>query len=97
MWHVGSMPQVTPVIGAQELGSTFKVRVAVVACLLVGNYNIAEHNATKGLHHGRLNRVFELAGVLYQPRPEPIVCNWKVVALVPPPHETGKKWRQARV
>jgi hypothetical protein len=25
-----------------------------------------------GLRHGRLDRVFELAGVLCQPRPEPI-------------------------
>jgi hypothetical protein len=63
------MPQVTPVIGAQELGSTFEVRIASTACFLGGNYNIAEHNAYKGLHHGRLNRVFELAGVLCQPRP----------------------------
>jgi hypothetical protein len=32
--------------------------------LLVGNYNITERNAYKGLQHGRLNRVFELAGML---------------------------------
>jgi hypothetical protein len=41
--------------------------------LLVGNYNIAEHNAYKGLRHGMLNHVFELAYVLCQPHAEPIV------------------------
>jgi hypothetical protein len=46
------MPQVTLVIGAQELGSTFEERIATATCLLVGNYNIDEHNAYKGLHHG---------------------------------------------
>jgi hypothetical protein len=59
------MPQVTPIIGVQELGATFKTRIAKAASLLVGNYNISEHNAYKGLRHGRLNRVFELASVLY--------------------------------
>jgi hypothetical protein len=53
------MPQVTPVIRAQVLGSTFEVRIATAACLLVGNYNIAEHNAYKCVHQGWLNRVFE--------------------------------------
>jgi hypothetical protein len=38
--------------------------------LLVGNYNITERNAYKGLQHGRLNRVFELAGMLCQPHPQ---------------------------
>jgi AmiR/NasT family two-component response regulator len=59
------MPQVTPIIGVQELGATFKTRIAKAASLLVDNYNISEHNAYKGLRHGRLNRVFELASVLY--------------------------------
>jgi hypothetical protein len=69
------MPQVTPFIGAQELGLTFEVRIVTAACLLVGNYNIVEHNVCKGLRHGQLNRMFELAGMLYQPRPMPIVCK----------------------
>jgi hypothetical protein len=34
------------------------------ASLLVSNYNITKHNAYNGLWHGRLNRVFELAGIL---------------------------------
>jgi hypothetical protein len=41
--------------------------------LLVGNYNIVEHNTYKGIRHGRLNRVLELASVLYQPHTEPNV------------------------
>jgi hypothetical protein len=49
------MPQVTPIIGEQELGSTFEARIATVACLIVSNYNIVEHNAYKGLCHGRMN------------------------------------------
>jgi hypothetical protein len=52
-----------PVIGAQELEATFEARIANAASLLVGNYNISKHNAYLGLQHGRLNRVFELAGV----------------------------------
>jgi hypothetical protein len=90
------MPQVTPVIGVQELGLTLEVRISTAACLLVGNYNIAEHNAYKGLRHGRLNQVFELASMLCQPRLEPIVCKWKAAAPVPPPQKTGKKWWHAR-
>jgi hypothetical protein len=85
------MPQVTPVIGVQELGLTLEVRISTAACLLVGNYNIAEHNAYKGLRHGRLNQVFELASMLCQPRLEPIVCKQKAAAPVPPPQKTGKK------
>jgi hypothetical protein len=69
------MPDVIPIIGAEELGATFEARIASAASLLVGNYNMSEHNAYKGLWHGQLNRVFELAGVLCQPRSEPIVCK----------------------
>jgi hypothetical protein len=50
---------------------------------LVGRYNLTEHNTYQGLQHGRLNRIFELAGILCQPRPEPIVHKmwtlWKIV------------------
>jgi hypothetical protein len=94
------MPQVTPVIGAQEVGAAFEARMANAASLLVGNYNITEHNAYKGIRHGRLNRVFELASVVCQPCPEPIVRKRKAVvplpALVPPTQKTGKKWRHTK-
>jgi hypothetical protein len=43
------------------------------ANLLVGNYNIIEHNAYKVLRHGRLNHAFALTGVLCQPHMKPNV------------------------
>jgi hypothetical protein len=46
------MPKVTPTIGAQELVVAFKKQIMNAANLLVGNYNIAKHNAYKGLRHG---------------------------------------------
>jgi hypothetical protein len=46
------MPQVTPIIGAQELRVAFEARILNAASLLVGNHNIAKHNADKGLRHG---------------------------------------------
>jgi hypothetical protein len=52
---VVSMPQVTPVIGVQEQGMTFEARIMNTASLLVGNYNIIEHNACKGIRYGWLN------------------------------------------
>jgi hypothetical protein len=66
--------------------------------LLVGNYNIPEHNTYKGLRHGRLNHVFELAGVLCQPHPEPIVQKHKpaVAAPAPAPRKTLEKWKHVR-
>jgi AmiR/NasT family two-component response regulator len=36
---------------------------------LVARYNISEHTAYQGIRHGWLNRVFELAIILCQPRP----------------------------
>jgi hypothetical protein len=46
-----------------------------------------EHNTYQGLPHRRLNRIFELAKILCQPCPEPIVRKRKsattVMALVP--------------
>jgi hypothetical protein len=82
---VVSMPQVPLVIGAWEHGAEFEARIANAVNLLVGNYNITEHNAYKGLRHGRLNCVLELARVLCQPRPEPIVWKRKpaIMALAP--------------
>jgi hypothetical protein len=38
------MPQVTAVIGAQEPGAEFEARVTNAMNLLVGNYNVTEHN-----------------------------------------------------
>jgi hypothetical protein len=49
---VVSMPQVTPVIEAQEPGAAFEARIVNAVNLLVGNYNIMEHNAYRGLRHG---------------------------------------------
>jgi hypothetical protein len=45
---------------------------------LVGRYNIAKHNAYQGLRYERLNHVFELAGILCQPCPEPVGRKRKV-------------------
>jgi hypothetical protein len=74
------------------------VHIVNVANLLVGNYNVVEHNAYQGLRHGRLNRIFELARVLYQPRPEPIVQKHKPPAatLAPMPRETSGKCGHGR-
>jgi AmiR/NasT family two-component response regulator len=49
---VVSMPQVTTVIGAQEPGVEFEALIANATNLLVGSYNIVEHNAYKGIRHG---------------------------------------------
>jgi hypothetical protein len=67
------MPKVTPTIGAQESEAAYEKRIWNAANLLVGKYNIAEHNAYKGLHHRWLNHMFQLAGVLCQPHAEPSV------------------------
>jgi hypothetical protein len=77
------MPQVTAVIGAQEPRAEFEVRIANAVNLLVGNYNVTEHNACQGLRHGRLNHVFELVGVLCQPDPELVVQKPKSASMVP--------------
>jgi hypothetical protein len=61
------MPQVTIVIGAQESKAEFEAHIMYAMNLLVGNYNIVEHNAYKGLRHGRHNHIFEFVGVLCQP------------------------------
>jgi hypothetical protein len=46
------MSKVMPTIGAQESEEAFEKRIVNVANLLVGIYNIAEHNTYKGLQHG---------------------------------------------
>jgi hypothetical protein len=51
-------------IGTKETEVTFETQIVNAANLLVGNYNVVEHNAYTGLQHGRLNRAFELASAL---------------------------------
>jgi hypothetical protein len=79
------MPQVNTVIGTKESGAEFEARIRNATNLLVGKYNVAEYNAYQGLRHGRLNHVFELAEVLYLPRPEPFVRKCKPAAMAPAP------------
>jgi hypothetical protein len=55
-------------------------RIEDAANELVGRYNITEHNAYQGLRHGRLNHIFELAGILCRPRPERIMRKHKSTA-----------------
>jgi hypothetical protein len=92
------MPQVNLVIGAQEPGAAFETWIVNATNLLVGNYNIMEHNTCKGLWGGQLNRVFELAGVLCQPRSEPIVRKRKSGGMVPTsaPKRAIEKRRRVR-
>jgi hypothetical protein len=75
-----SMPLITAALEEREYEAMFVARVENAANLLVGNYNIVEHNAYQGLRYGRLNRIFELVGVLCQPRPEPIMQKHKSAA-----------------
>jgi hypothetical protein len=49
---VMSMPQVDVVIGTKESGAKFEARIMNITNLLVGNYNISEHNTYQGLRHG---------------------------------------------
>jgi hypothetical protein len=72
------MPWITTAIRQWESEATFVAQIEKAANELVGRYNIAEHNVYQGLQYGRLNRIFELAGTLYQPRPEPVVRKRKV-------------------
>jgi hypothetical protein len=71
------------------------------ANLLVGKYNVVEHNAYTRLQHGRHNRIFELAGVLCQPHLERIPrkrkATTKSLALAPALQKTGRKWRSVKV
>jgi hypothetical protein len=65
---------------------------------LVGRYNIAEHIVYQGLQHERLNRIFELVGVLCQPRPEPVAWKRKSAATATTlvPRKTFEKWGRGR-
>jgi hypothetical protein len=84
------MSKVAAIITKGETGAAFEVRIASVANQLAGNYSGTEHCArATQLLHDRLNHVFELASVNYQPRPEPIVCMRKMgkaigVSIMPP-------------
>jgi hypothetical protein len=66
------MPNVTPAIGAKETESAFETWIVNATNLMVGKYSIVKHNTYTGLRHGGLNHIFKLAGVLCQPRQEPI-------------------------
>jgi hypothetical protein len=46
------MPHVDAVILTKESGAKFEVCIVNAVNLLVGNYNIAEHNTYQGLRHG---------------------------------------------
>jgi hypothetical protein len=68
------MLKVAAIVRERETDAAFEARIASTANQLVGNYSSVEHRACAGqLHHGRINRIFELAGVKYQSWPEPIV------------------------
>jgi hypothetical protein len=75
-----SMPQITAAIEEWESEAKFVVRIEDAANELVARYNIMEHNAYQGLQHGRLNRIFELARILCQPCPKPVVRKHKSAA-----------------
>jgi hypothetical protein len=92
------MPQIDAAIRTEESRVEFAVCIVNTANLLVGNYNVVEHNAYQGLQHGWLNHVFKLAGVLCQPRPNPIVWKRKpaVATLAPAPRKTSGKWGRGR-
>jgi hypothetical protein len=66
------MPKVTSAIGVKETELSIETQIVNAANLLVGKYNVVEHNAYTRLQHGQLNHVFELAGVLCLPRLKPI-------------------------
>jgi hypothetical protein len=58
------MPNVAPIIGRQESEAAFETWIMDTTCLLVGNHYAMEHTTYMRLRHRRLNRVFELAGLL---------------------------------
>jgi hypothetical protein len=89
------VPQIGSAIEERQSSAKFASRIEKAANELVGRYNLAEHKAYKGLHHGQLNRVFELAGFFCQPRPEPTGCKCRVkssnVAMSPAARKTSGK------
>jgi hypothetical protein len=98
------MPKMTAIIAEKETWAAFEARIASATNQLVGNYGTTKHHAcATQLLHDRLNHVSELAGVNYQPRPEPaarVVKNRKAsgVEIIPPPTKKigdVKRWRKA--
>jgi hypothetical protein len=81
------MPKAIPNVGTKELVAAFKTWIMNATSLLVSMYNVMDNNAYTSLRHGWLNRVFELAGMLCQPRLEPIPRKRKatVAAQAPAP------------
>jgi hypothetical protein len=87
------MPRITTTIGEWESGDSFVAHIEDATNELGGRYTVAGHIAYQGLRHGRLNCIFELAGVLIQPHPEPIVWKSKFATTVtaPAPRRTSGK------
>jgi hypothetical protein len=75
------MPQVTTAIGEKEMLTAFEARVVAAANVLVGTYSLTEHKSCMTqLRYGRLNRVFELAGVACRSRAEALARKRGCVA-----------------
>jgi hypothetical protein len=97
------MPKVTAVVGKQETEAAFEALIVVAMNLLVGNYSPPKHRAyTMQLRHGRLNRVFELASVNYQPRAEPIAhvtkrCQATAMVVAPPPLKKASEGKRQKI
>jgi hypothetical protein len=62
----------------------------------VGNYNITTQKDCQGLWHGRLNRVFELAGVLCQSCLEFMVQKQKHAGALPTLTQKGASGKRRR-
>jgi hypothetical protein len=68
-----SVLKVTTIIGKQETGVAFEARIVAAVNVLVGNYSLTEdHACITQLRHGRFNHVFDMVGVKYQLRAEPV-------------------------
>jgi hypothetical protein len=96
------MLKVIVVIGERETKAVFKARIATAANQLVGNYSVPKHHVCSTQpRHGRLNHIFELVGVKYQPCPEPAARRMKkrptsavAVASAPLKKTSGvKRWK----
>jgi hypothetical protein len=46
------MPQIDAAVKTDESRAKFGVRIMNALNLMVGNYNVAEHNSYQGLRHG---------------------------------------------
>jgi hypothetical protein len=64
------VPKVSAVKGSKEKDHEFATSVSVGANKLVGSYDLIKHRACMSqIQNSHLNRVFEVAGVMYSPRP----------------------------